>query len=193
MLATVLLTILCIVALLFIPIELVFSVRRDTSFHGDLSLVWMFGLVRLPVPVQGGEESVQANRKSGKSRKSKTKIAGPRSLMAVLSDSRIRHRVYRFGKDIFAALHMSELYLRLRLGLDDPAETGVLWAFVGVISAFLSNLKFATINIEPEFGGLLLDLDSHGQMKIIPIELIVLVITFLLSPTMIRGFWIMRR
>ena len=88
----------------------------------------------------------------------------------------------KFIKRMLRASHAQNLYLRLRIGLGDPADTGLLWAVMGPLSGMLKNLQGASIEIDPEFIDEVLELESHGQFRLIPIQFIVLIIVFIFSP-----------
>ena len=84
------------------------------------------------------------------------------------------------------ATHGRDLFLRLRIGLGDPADTGRLWAVVGPVAGLAQNLRSAVVRIEPEFMDPVFEVESHGQFRLVPIQLIALTAAFVLSPTMLR-------
>jgi len=76
--------------------------------------------------------------------------------------------------------------MEVRLGLDDPADTGRLWAVVGPLAAILTLPVHARVAIEPEFACEALEVDGKGCIRIIPIRLLFVVLVFLLSPGTLR-------
>jgi hypothetical protein len=94
---------------------------------------------------------------------------------------------------LLRATHARNLYLRLRIGLGDPADTGRLWAIIGPIAGLAQNLRSAMVRIEPEFMDPVFEVESRGQFRLLPIQLIALTAAFVLSPTMLRAWWLLRR
>jgi hypothetical protein len=86
-------------------------------------------------------------------------------------------------------IHIAGFYIRLRLGLDDPADTGRLWAFLGPLAVFVSNLSNATVQLQPDFQTEIVYLDSRGRIRIVPLQVIVTVFAFLFSPITVSALW----
>ncbi len=49
------------------------------------------------------------------------------------------------------------------------------------------------MRIEPEFMDEVIELEGHGRFRMVPIQFLALTATFLLSPTMLRAWWRLRR
>ena len=107
--------------------------------------------------------------------------------MVALRQSAFRRRLFRFIGDIWHAIHKQHVVLRMRIGLGDPADTGQLWAVVGPLSGMLATVQEAMIEIEPEFIDTVFELDSSGNIRIIPLQLLSIVLGLLLSPAFWRG------
>jgi hypothetical protein len=73
---------------------------------------------------------------------------------------------------VLGALQWSELHLHVRLGLDDPADTGCLWAFMGPLGAGLTSLRAVELTIEPDFIEATLDIDARGRLVLVPLQLL---------------------
>lgn len=177
--------------LLAIPVELAFAVQRHKGRQkGRGTLGWLFGLVRLRL----GEPKmrVKAKPKSRPEAKRRHRTRrGARRVMAILRIEDFGWRLLRLVRDVFERIHIEELSLKIRLGLDDPADTGRLWAVVGPLAAMLALPQVARIVIEPEFTMEDLEIDGKGRIRIIPIQLLFVVIVFLLSPTTLRALYSM--
>ena len=93
----------------------------------------------------------------------------------------------RFLRDIWQSIRKQNLTLRVRIGLDDPADTGRLWAVVGPIAGMLTMVKDASIEIAPEFTDAVFELDSSGKIRVVPLQMIYLAFGLLLSPSFWRG------
>jgi hypothetical protein len=179
-----------LVVLLAVPLAVEFSVHRIEKTQGVVRFRWLFGLVRFQLRIPEDFKSAKEPLPGSKNKKAKLRKKGTGSgrLFSLVRQRRFRGRVYKFIRDVLRATHARDLFLRLRIGLGDPADTGCLWALVGPVAGLARNLRSATVRIEPEFVDPVLEIESHGRFRLIPIQLIALTAAFLLSPTML-GAW----
>lgn len=177
---------------LAIPVELAFSVQRYEGRQKSRgTLGWFFGLVRLNL----GEPKVRVKAKSKRheTKRRHGRRSGAHRLSAILRIEGFGWRLLRLGRDVLERIHIQELSLRIRLGLEDPADTGRLWAIVGPLAAILTLPPVARVTIQPEFTTEALELDGKGRIRIIPINLLFVVLVFLLSPMTLRALYSMGR
>jgi hypothetical protein len=181
-----------VVLLLAVPIDVAFRFQGIASFTGEIAIRWLFGLVRFRIRVPGLTKPKQSEpgpeSRAAKAR-AKPEARGRRAnALAVVRQAAFRRRVYRFAKDLVRAVHAHQLYLRMRLGLGDPADTGRLWAFVGPLNALVQNLPCAEIRVEPEFIDPVFEFEARGRFLLVPLQFIALAIAFALSPPSIRAW-----
>jgi hypothetical protein len=186
-----------LIALLAVPIELAFRIDRIKQIHGQVNIRWLFGLVRFSMDVPGiaRPKKAKEKRKPAAVKESGTrgKRSGSANLFALLKQSSFRRRLLQFIKDLLRATHSQELYLRLRIGLGDPADTGQLWALLGPIAALAANMPSAVVRIEPEFMNPVFEVQSHGKFRLTPLEIIALTIAFVLSSPSLRAWRTLRQ
>ena len=176
--------------LLAIPVELAFSVqRREGRQEGRGTISWLFGLVRLQLGKSKGRAESKLLRPKAKRRQPKR--SGARRIWAVVRIEGFGWRVLRLARDLIRRFHIFEISLNVRLGLDDPADTGRLWAVVGPLAAMLTLPPVACVAIEPEFSTETLEIDGKGHIRIIPIQLLFVILVFLLSLTTLRAMYSM--
>ena len=189
MLAGLLVVLLTVIALLAIPITVTFRVAWRGAFENDIRVEWAFGFVhkRLPTGKTAGPPTEDVHQ-TGPKRPSDKKF----NAFAAIRQKRFRQRVIRFVSDLWRAVHKQDLRLRARLGLGDPADTGQLWALLGPISALLANVPDASIRLEPEFQDEMIELDSSGIVRLIPLQFVYLTAALLLSPPVWQGLKQMR-
>ena len=187
---TVLVTILLLlVALLAIPVSLTFKASFQDVFQGYIRLHWAFGLVRVQLlPSQSKTPSSADKNSRPKRDRSKRARGKMKHGFTLARDMKLRRRVFRFIGDLWHAVGKQDVRLHVRVGLGDPADTGMLWAAVGPLSGVLANIQEATIEIEPEFIDAIFEFDSHGKLRIIPLQLVYLFAALLLSPSIWRAF-----
>ena len=181
-----------LIALLAVPLTVVFSVHRIKETRGLVRFRWLFGLVRFQLRIPQADRpeprpQPTPTKKAKSPRQTKQRI-NSRGIISLLIQRAIRRRLYRFIRDMLRATHARNLFLRLRIGLGDPADTGRLWAIVGPIAGMAQNLRSAAVRIEPEFTDPIFEVESHGQFRLVPIQFIALTAAFMLSPTMLRAW-----
>jgi hypothetical protein len=185
MLAGFALLFLCAVALLAIPLDLVFLVERRESLRGSLSFGWMFGLVRIPMPSRKAER--KPRKKPRKKRPFPARFA--RRVLETLQRADFRRRLLLFFKDALRAVHIRRLALRLRFGLDDPADTGMLWGAAGQFMSLLPASSKAKVDVGLSFEGPCLEFDATGRLRLFPVEVLLVAVLFLFSPATLRAAW----
>ena len=180
------------VVLLASPVEVAFRLEGIEAFNGQLTLSWLFGLVRfrIQLPVAGKPRP----RAAPSGAKARGIPLGHRqsNVLAVLQQEGLRRRVWRLMRDLVGSLRVQELFLHLRLGLGDPADTGRLWAFVGPLVAMARKLRQVQLRIEPEFVDAVLEMHAHGRLVLIPLQCLALIIGFALSPASIHAWRTLR-
>jgi hypothetical protein len=115
------------------------------------------------------------------------------NVMAALRQQRLRRRIIRYIGDCWHAVHKRDLQLRLRIGLDDPADTGQLWAIMGPVAALLANNKEALFEIEADFYEEIFELDGSGNVEFVPLKILYLTLAMLLSPAIWQGIKQLRK
>ncbi len=180
--------------LLAVPVNVDFRVEGMTSLSGQVGVRWIFGLVRIrfPFPRSGGpgrrpeEESRGARARDGSEHRGRG-----RSVLAALRQAAFRRRVYRLVGELLRAIHVHRVRLRMRLGMGDPADTGLLWAVMGPVNA-VAQWRDADVRVEPDFLEPVLEFHAEGGVEIVPLRIVLLAICFALSPPTIRAWRTLR-
>lgn len=181
-----------VVLLLAVPIDVVFRFEGIEPFRGRISLRWLFGLARFRIDLPAVTRSELAQVKPEprvREEDEKPEIRGRHgNVLAALRQPGFRRRVLRFVQDFFRAAHARQLYLRVRLGLGDPADTGRLWALVGPLDALARKLPNIEIRAEPEFVDPVFQFEGRGRLKLVPFQFVFLAIAFAFSPSSLRAW-----
>jgi hypothetical protein len=184
---------LTLVVLLAIPLTVQFELSWRTNLNGYIRLFWLFGLVRIRVFSPNSKPPSTNNKKRMRRFKwAKNSSASKTHLFAALQQQAFRQRIVRYLHDCWHAIHKTDVILHGTVGLGDPADTGQLWAIMGPITAMLDNIRSASIHIEPEFIDTTLELESHGKIRLVPLQLCYLTMGLMLSPPIWRGVRLMR-
>lgn len=176
------LLLLFLIALLATPVTLSFQLSWRQAFHGSLRVNWLFGLVRIPVtlPITDTAKAKGQTRHKGRAPRKKQNLGN------LFRQKPLRRRAFRFIRDFWRAIDKRGLSLHLRVGLGDPADTGQLWAFVGPVAALASNTHEASIRFEPDFYDNTFEMQSSGEIRLVPLYLIYLTLGLLLSSPVLR-------
>jgi hypothetical protein len=184
---------LLLIVVLAIPVVVTFHLSWREAFQNDTELRWAFGLVRIRLPSQQSEtRSPKGKEPEAKATPIRRSSRKKHNVFAAVWQKSFRRRISRFIGQVWNAVHMQNLTLRLRIGLGDPADTGQLWAFFGPAAGLLANVHEASIEIEPEFFDTTIELDSSGSIRLIPLQIIYLSVALLLSPSVWQGIRQMR-
>ena len=194
----ILLTVVCLLALLIallaIPLSMSFSFTRHRSIQASAQFHWLFGLVKFQAHFPDETPSIKQEKTTPKKKpKPHRDMNNKRDIIILLKQSTFRQHIIKFIKNLMRASHARDLYLLLRIGLGDPADTGILWAVIGPLCGMMKNLKSAKIEIEPEFIDSVLEIESRGHLHLVPLQFIALTIGFMFSPTTLRAWYVMRR
>jgi hypothetical protein len=185
---------LLVLGLLAVPLGLDYRLNWRGRLQGEIHLIWLFGLLRLRIPTDSTPAA--ADQKTAAKPKRRRQPSGRKSRSSPLAAWRLRpfrQRIFRFVRDLWRAVHKHDLRLRLRIGLDDPADTGQLWALMGPLSAIAANSQAAEVSIEPDFMQSTLELHSSGRIRLVPLQLLGLALGLLLSPAFWQGMRQMKK
>jgi len=180
-----------VLLLLAVPVDVEFRLEGIEPLTGQLGVRWLFGLVRFRIPVpRAGKPTPrpEAKPKAARARaRPEARGQNRRNVLAALRQAAFRRRAYRLVRDLVRAVHLHRLRLFMRLGLGDPADTGLLWAVVGPLNA-MAQLRNAELRIEPEFVDPVLEFQADGRLLLVPLRFLVLAAAFALSPPTIRAW-----
>lgn len=181
------------IALLAVPVTLTYRMSWRQGFQGDVQLHWLFGLVRIRLPASEPEsptpEDEERAQRAGRFERSSREN---HRVFAVVRQKSFRRRITRFIRDVWHAIHKRDVRLNVRIGLGDPADTGQLWSVVGPVASILSTAREATVGIVPDFVEETFELDSRGNLRLIPLQMLYLAAGLLLSPSIWQGLKQMR-
>ena len=184
------------IALLAVPLTVVFSVCRIDGIEGSVRFHWLFGLVRfhIRIPQVAKVELRKKSRPKNKPKypeiKNKNRTGG---IVALLKQAEFRLHIYKLIRSMLSAIDAQNMFILLRIGFSDPADTGRLWAIIGPIAGISQNLRNVELHIEPAFIKPIFEIESHGQFRLVPIQVIALMIVFMLSPATLRSWHTLRQ
>lgn len=175
-----------VIALLAVPLEVSFLIRRELKFDGSVTLRWLFGLVKVRLSA-GGESEAGEIPTLRPTRRGSKKSHFDRGILTLLRDGALQRRVLRFVGRVLRAFRIRDVALRLRMGFDDPADTGMLWAVAGPALAALESHPGTDIDLEISFLDACLEGEGRGTVRVIPLELIYVTSLFVVSPPVLSA------
>jgi hypothetical protein len=155
---------------LCIPVELIFHANSEGRPKFSLKLVWFFGLFK--------SDLGQFGKKSPK--KSAEKLEKPARNW--LQDTRVSWEIFqtkglfrqlrRFVMRTIRSVRVKEFAANLKVDLENPADTGLLFAFIAPLNLAVNRFLPYPINIEPSFTGeSFLAGHANAIIRLIPIQL----------------------
>ncbi len=183
--------------LLLVPIDLEGRVSRGgDSPETRMRIGWLFSRLHKDVsgaaserePSEKGEE--RASKKDEKKEKKEREGPGSsRIALEVLRTEGFLGNLAHLLRDLFRAVRVQSLWIDIRLGLSDPADTAEA---VGLLMAILIPLEALTplrARIAPTFSEEMLEGSAEGMLRIWPIKTVPPLALFLLSPPTWRAGW----
>ena len=178
--------VLLIILLFSIPVDMAFDVGGPGAARSRMRVGWLFGLLGKEI----GRSRKKPRERASKSRKKK-RSANP--FLSLLLTKGVARELVKLFRRILRGVRVKHLDARLRIGLDDPADTGMLYSSLWPVLFPLTNNISA--RLELSFEEPALDLTARGRIRVFPIQMVWSVLRFALSPAGLRAMkrMVMRR
>lgn len=168
-----------LLALLAVPVDLRFAFGAMERSH--LEVAWGFGLWR-------GELRGRARSDRARSpRRWSQPAAWVRAWRAGLGD-----RVLRLLRSLRRGVRVREVKLRARVGLGDPADTGMLVGWAAPLLAVARAAPGLDLRLEPDFAREVLEGEARGELRAFPLLVLPPLLRFALSPATLRALRALR-
>lgn len=176
-----------IILALCVPLDAVFHIDIYGRPKFGMRLEWLFGLVSKEIRAKKKKAKVKKAEIKGKPRRRK-RWGGVRGTLAILRTKGLLRQLKVLIKGILSCLEIRDLTLDFRLGLDDPADTGLLFAVINPASLFLGSSLPYYINLRPSFEGeAVIEGYGYGAVRLRPIRLTFPLLRFILSLAAVRA------
>ncbi len=176
-----------LIFLLFcIPVYMSFHIETDRSPKFRMSLLLFFGLVSKEL---GKREKPQGKSKlAERMPKRKKKGLQPKTFLKILGTKGLLTQLKRLLRNTVGCLKIKELRANFRIGFDDPADTGMLFALIGPAILFLNLACRHPIRVTPSFEDeTVIKGYFHGTLRLRPIQLIPPFVIFVFSLPTIKA------
>jgi hypothetical protein len=151
-----------ITAGLCVPVDAVFSLDTSATPKLRTRALWLFGLVSKEV----GKRKAKPVEKRRKRKRPSIK-----TILEILRTEGLLSQFYRLLRRVLRRLRIRKLEVNLKVGLDDPADTGLLFALIGPASLLLNYPFPNQTKVEPSFDEAVLEGYLIGVIRVWPIQL----------------------
>lgn len=178
---------------LFTPVEVTFRCERQPSstFRCRVGSVSLFGLVEVGTGSSGQPvEDVKRREGAARKRRQRRKPRRPKHVLEMLMTNGFLPGVTRLSVRLGRALRARDLYVWLRAGFDDPADTGLLCAWMMPAGAYLTAHQPGQWDVAPVFSSAspVFALSMRARVRVTLARLLWPLILFGLTPSTVRGF-----
>jgi hypothetical protein len=155
---------------LCIPLDLFFRANIEVRPKFSLRLIWFFGLVTSELrPTRRKPEEKGVIKYEGKPGDWLQRL---KVTLEILQTKGLLKRLRSFIKRIIRQIKVRELTANLKVGLDNPADTGLLFAFIAPVNLMINYFLPHPIKIEPSFTGeSFITGYLYGAIRLWPIQL----------------------
>lgn len=178
-LGTVLGVFLFLLLLLAVPVDLVFSAEKGAELKTRFRIGWMFGLVSKEIK---RKEKPKKEPQAGEKRRGNAKY-----ILAALRTEGFVGRAATFLKRTLRQIRMHEVRIDFDVGFAEPADTGMLFAALAPASIAARSFEPLDLRIRPDFAEKRLEGYARGDVRVVPITLLIVLMRFALSLTTLRA------
>jgi hypothetical protein len=174
---------------------LVLCVPLDMAAHLDvygrpkfrMRLRWLFGLVSREIR-KGEKKPEEKERVIKVERRPKKRRGTATAVFRILRTKGLLRQIKALLRGILSRLKIRELGADFRVGLDNPADTGLIFALLGPAIFFLSSSFPHRIRVQPSFDGeAVFEGYLYGAVRLQPIQLVMPFMGFAFSLATIRA------
>ena len=175
-----------IILILCVPIDMSFRMEVYGRPKFKMRLVWLFGLVNKELGRKKREPDENEKVPEGRTKRTKWRIKARTILQIIKTKDLIRH-LGNLLRDIISRLKIKDLSANFRIGLDDPADTGILFATIGAATSLINSYGYHQIRVEPSFEDeIVFEGNLCGTIRMSPIQLTPPFMRFIFSLSTIR-------
>ena len=177
-LAILLLFVLCV------PLDATLDARVHGRLRFRVRLSWLFGLVQKEITGDKKKPEKKPEIAKGKRKHDWRRSKG---IFEIIRTKGLLKQLRGLIKSVLSRLTIRGFVANLKIGLEDPADTGFLFAIIGPAVHFLGSSHFREIKVQPSFGGeAVFESFSYGRVRLRPIQLLTPFLRFAFSLATIR-------
>ena len=178
-----------IILILSIPLEFSFQYNSQEKQASRFRLVWLFGL--LSINLAGKERKTSQKEKQAPTVETKGAPGhrpDMRFIMRILQIKGLLDQLKRLLIDTLSCLHSKELCAHFKISLDDPADTGALFALSEPFNYIMQNRTPVSISIKPCFyEEAYFEANINTTLRLLPVTLLKLLTSFIFAMPVFRA------
>ena len=174
-----------IILVLCVPLDMVFNVEVYGRLRFRMRLAWLFGMVDKEIK-KGKKKPEEKKMVVAGKRKRRMRISA-RTIIRILRIKGLPRQFIEFLKDLLGQFRIRNIRADFRLGLDDPADTGILFSLLSPAELFLDSFLPCRIRVHPSlYGEAVFEGCLCGTVRLRPIQVVKPFIGFIFSLPTIR-------
>ena len=134
-----------IILLFCIPLEVTFRIESDGRPEFGARVLWCFGLMRRELATK--RKPPAKERRAAARPKPKKWQGRTDTMLQLLRSKGILGQLRRLMIDTLRCLRLKELNVDIKIGLDDPADTGQLFALIGPTDSTVRSVCLFSANL----------------------------------------------
>ena len=171
--------------ILWVPLDIIFDIDVRGKPKLTVRYSWLFGLVK-----RGPRRQAETQPRPEKPAKRRRRRPDIKLAYRMLRVRGLLKNFTRLVKGVLGSFRLTGLAADFRLGLGDPADTGMLFAVLGPAAALLGPSVFERVNLQPSFDEeASVEGSSHGRAQLRPIRLLPHLLRFTFSRPTARALW----
>ena len=159
-----------VILVLCVPLDATLSIDTSAKPTFRLRMAWFFGLISKELRRE--KKKPEEKKKVVEEKRKKKRKFEFRKILKILRTKGLLKQVRNLVRSILGQLRIKELAVNLKLGLEDPADTGLVFALIGPATSFLNFPSQYQINVQPSFYGEdVFEGSLRGVLRLQPIRL----------------------
>ena len=175
-----------ITAILCVPLDLSFRVDVYGKIESRVRFGWLFGLITKDI----SRKRIKKKKPEIRDKQKPGKRPGGRTILTILQTLKTKGLLRQLRiliRDTFHRIKIEDFVLDCRVGLDDPADTAVLYGLIYPAFQLIDSPFTRNINLQPSFEGEpVFEGYSEGNIRAQPIMLFGPALRFAFSLPVIR-------
>jgi len=167
--------VLFIVLVLSIPVDMTLDLETPERAGTKMRVGWLFGLFW---------KDIRGRRKRTPKKREKR---GMKSFLSVLRVRGLPEGILKLVRRILGRFKFGRMDVDIRLGLDDPADTGMMYSVLWPLLVPVSSYGPMNFRLEPAFDEPTFKASLRGRVRLYPIQMVGPVFRFVFSPTGLRA------
>jgi hypothetical protein len=167
--------ILFIILVLSIPVDMALELEATERAGSKMRVGWLFGLFWKDIRGRKRKKPVKREKRD------------MRYFLSVLRVRGLPGGILKLARRMLGRLKVGQMDIDIRLGLDDPADTGMVYSVLWPVLIPVGALGPVNFRFEPAFDEPAFDASVHGKVRVYPIQMVGPVLRFVFSPTGLRA------